>query len=371
MILAVLLVCILLGLFLPQYLITKYGYRNLTYSVRFSEEEVTEGDTVTLIETISNDKLLPLPWVKADLTTDASLLFATDQTAVSGDARFVYSYFCLFPRRKVERRWRVTCTKRGCFTVSHAVIVLSDLFGNAECSRPFADISASLTVLPAIRRSDAVQAFPQQLTGEVIRNRTLIPDRFAVCGIRPYADGDSVRDICWSATARADAPMVWQYQETAVPSLTVLLNLETRVTDRDHLTDKPAFEQAVRVCAAILGEAAKQRIPVRLCANSVIGTQPAETPFRSGDSALHGMLCLLAALPDTISFRCEAMLDHACAKENISSVILITPQPTDAILRYADAEPRLTVISARPLRESEIRRNVRHISIYQERIPKT
>ena len=363
MILILLLLCVGLLILIPQLLMQRFGYRALSYSIAFSQPEAQEGDTITLTETICSRKLLPLPWVKAELTTHASLVFAASQSATSEDTRFMSSYFCLFPYRKIERHWKVTCTKRGVFTVSHAVIVLSDLFGVREISRPFPDATAELTVLPACRKIALPETFPQQLMGDIIRRRSLIPDRFAVSGIRPYADGDPVRDICWSASARTELPMVWQYQETAMPSLTVLLNMETRETDRLTASDHAALENEIRLCAACLHAAHAQRMPVRFCANTEIGGMPAETGFRSGSGALLQTLRMLAAIPDTITMRCEKMLTQIRRQDSAAALLLITAQPTAAIMQTADRDPLLTVISLRPLRDSEHRPNVRHIPI--------
>lgn len=365
MMLILLLLCIGGTVLLSQLLTRRFGFRNLTYTLAFSADEVSEGDTVTLTETVCSRKLLPLPWVKAELTTDASLVFASEQSSISKETRFVSSYFCLYPYRKIERHWRVTCTQRGQFTVSHAVIVISDLFGTMELSQPFPAASAALTVLPAVRPITALSETPQRLTGEMLRRRTLIPDRFAVSGIRPYRDGDPVRDLSWTASARVDAPMVWQYQETAFPAVTVLLNLETRDTDRDRISDRPAFEQTVRLCAAVLGEAERLRIPTRLCANAMLGEQPADSGLSVG--TLHRKLRMLAEIPDTIGCRFSRLAARVCETDRNAVIVVITAQPTADILRLAAAEPDLRVYSLRPPKTGAQLPNIHHILLPTER----
>ena len=371
MILIILLIGICIIIMLSQWLIRHFGFKNLTYELAFSEQEVFEGDTVILTETICSRKLLPLPWVKAELTTHSSLLFATKQSAVSEETRFVSSFFCVMPYRKIVRHWKVTCTKRGMFTVSHAVLVLNDLFGQQEYSRLMPDASAALTVLPGRRSAGIPDAFPQQIMGDIIRRRMLIPDRMCVSGIRPYTDGDPVRDICWSASARTEQPMVRQFQETASPTVTAALMMESRETDRDTVSDTASFENAVRLCAACLCTAAAMRIPVRLRANTEVGNAPAETPFRSGSDALFPMLRMLAALPYTISGRCTDMLREIRQEDSSSAIVLVTVHPTAEILLAADRDPALTVISLRPLSDHEIRPNVRHIPLIEERNPES
>lgn len=369
MILILLLLCICGTVILSQYLLRKFGFSALEYSLEFSEDEASEGDTVTLTETICSRKPLPLPWVKAELTTHSALGVASSQSSVSEDTRFISSYFCLFPYRRIERRWRVSCTQRGIFTVSHAVLVLSDLFGTTELSRPFPNAEAHITVLPAVRTTDVLQNLPHQLTGDVIRRRTLIPDRFAVSGIRPYAEGDAVRDICWTATARSPQPMVWQYRETSSPSITVLLNAETRETDRESVSDRAAYEDAIRLCAACFGQALRLHMPMRFASNAAVGELPAMTPFSAGQPALLRHLRMLAALSDSITGRFSQILQRICAEDHAAAILIVTVRPTAELVRLAAADPRLTVLSLRPLLDSEQRPNIFHIPIPSERKP--
>lgn len=363
MILLLLLLCIGLLLLLPHVLLRKFGYKNLTYTLQFSESEVSEGSTVTLIETICSRKPLPLPWVKAELTTDVSLRFSEHAAEeVTGDTRFLSSFFSLMPYRQIERRRTVTCTRRGMYTVSRAVLMLSDLFGTVELSEPYPDACASLTVLPAERETLLPEDFPQQLTGDAIRRRALIPDRFAVSGIRAYTDGDSARDVCWSASARSDQLMVWQYHETTSPSLTVLLNCAVRPTDRDQVSDRRKYEDAIRIAAAYLCAAAHAGIPVRFCANTEVGGALAVTGFCSGADGALRMRRLLAALPLTVTGRFTDLLRRVSNEDAAATLLVVTAYTDAELLKWAVQDPRITVLTLRAPMEGGAPQNVRCVS---------
>lgn len=346
-----------------HYLTGKYGFRNVEYSLHFSVDEAVEGDIITLTEQICSKKLLPLPWIKAELTTDAALEFAADSSAVSKETRFVSSYFCLFPYRRIERQWRVKCTQRGVFSVSRTVLVISDLFSTLEISQKYDQAHAEVTVLPAIRKTETITSVPQLFTGDLLRARTLIPDRFAVYGIREYAEGDAMRDLCLSATMRFQSPMVWQYQETAAPSITVLLNLETRETDREQVSDRAVYENEIRLCAALIGQAAEMQLPVRFCANAELNRVPVDTGILNAGRELHRFLCILAALPFRITGRFPKLLR---AVEQKHAVLIITAIITPEILQFAAEHPTASVYYLRPLRQSEMRENIRYIHVYSE-----
>lgn len=366
MMLVLLLIMIGLVIWITQQMIERFGFRNLTYSLRFSADEATEGDTVELIETIISRKPIPLPWVKAELTTHSALQFASACSSVSEETRFVSSYFCLFPYKKIERRWHVTCTKRGLFTVSHVVLVISDLFGTAEWSNPLPDVSANLIVLPAVHPLDELTDLPQKFGGDILRQRTIIPDRFAICGIREYADGDSVRDISWAASARTVDPMVWQFQETASPELTIMLNLETRATDRDLVSDRVLYEDAIRLCAGLLGTAVQMHMPVKLIANTEIEGCPVDSRSGCGRQGLLHLLRLLAALPDNISCKFTRMLRRTLAANQHSVVIVLTPYVSEELSQIA-AETGILILSLKAPDFPVLRGNIRHIKLLKER----
>ncbi len=366
MILLILLICVAAAVLLSQLLIDRFGFTNLTYSLAFDADEVTEGETVTLTETICSSKLLPLPWVKAELTTHSALELAADQSAVSGETRFVSSYFCLFPYRRIARKWQVRCTKRGIFTVSHAVIVLNDLFASAEQSRAYPEAFAQITVLPATVDTPQIREFPDQLTGDVLRRRTLIPDRFAFCGIRQYADGDPVRDICWSASARAGEPMVRQFQETSTPSLTVLLRMETRETDIAQVSDLALHEDAIRLSASYLARCAEARIPVRFLANTEINGLPAETAFASGADEKLRLLRMLAAMEGTVAYPFRRLLRRMMAEDSAASILVIVSRAEEDLLRLAAREPRMTVVSLKPLPLHTHLENVQYAALHNK-----
>ena len=156
--------------------------------------------------------------------------------------------------------------------------------------------------------------------------------------------------------------MVWQYQETAAPSLTVLLNCASRETDRDQVSDRGAYEDAIRVCAAYLCTAARARIPVRFCANTQIAGQPAETAFCTGENGVLRMQRLLAALPATVSGKFIRLLRRVCAEDSAAAIVAVTVCADAGLLEIAAGEPRLTVLTLRAPAKPVSLPNVQRVS---------
>jgi hypothetical protein len=84
---------VLLVLFGEVGLYRRRGLEGLSYRCHFSETERTEGESLQFVETVTNDKTLPVPWLKAELTTSRWLDFPEANSAVTGENRFVSSFF--------------------------------------------------------------------------------------------------------------------------------------------------------------------------------------------------------------------------------------------------------------------------------------
>ena len=131
---------------LEGWLYRHFGARGLQYRCYLSASEVFEGDEIELVEELTNAKLLPMPWLKAEITASRFLEFAGTQSVVTDQTRFVSSFFSLRGYQKVVRRWKVKCLKFGTYSVERIVLVSSDLLGLESISHP-AGLSASVRVL--------------------------------------------------------------------------------------------------------------------------------------------------------------------------------------------------------------------------------
>ncbi len=59
----IILISVFLLLSLQRVIYRKLWNRNLTAKVSFTEKTITEGEPVSIEEMLTNDKMLPLPWV--------------------------------------------------------------------------------------------------------------------------------------------------------------------------------------------------------------------------------------------------------------------------------------------------------------------
>ena len=223
-ILAILLIAAI-AIIVEQQIFVRLVLKNVTYTARFSTSEAMEGDTVEIIEEIVNDKRLPVPWVKTELSTSRWLGFAGTQAARASDTRFVPSVFSLRPRQKCTRTRKVIAQKRGNFKLESVSIVGSDLLGLVSVSRALA-ITESIRILPApyeIRESGMSQ---EELLGELTARRFICDDPFLISGSREYTGREPMNRIHWNSTARSAQLMVFNNDYTTQNRAAVVMNMQ-------------------------------------------------------------------------------------------------------------------------------------------------
>ncbi len=320
---------------LQNLLYRKQAFTGLSYKCWFSTNEAAEGDEITLVEEIINNKFLPLPWLKAEITTSRFLEFAGSQSLVTEDTRFVPSFFMMRSYQKVTRTWKVKCLKRGVYGLNRIVLVATDLLGNVNASQ-VVDFDQTLTVLP--RPVDMTADFSSHLrmTGDHIVKRHLIADPFMIAGVREYTDRDSMNRIHWPASARTGQLMVHNNEYTADQSIAVLLNVQSRAYEGSATLDRDKIEDAVHVCAGYLDDTLRSGIPVSLYTNGcTAGSSTIVSPEFWGREHVLELLRTLAQLEYRYADTFHNFLETTCRETKASDIVIITSYVTEEIWGYA------------------------------------
>ncbi len=322
-------------IFIQNKVYASTGMKKLEYECRLSTAEANQGDEVELVESLSNKKWLPLPWLKTEITTSKWLDFAGSQSIVTGDTRFVPSFFMLKSHHKVVRRWRVKCLKRGVFSVSKVMVVSTDLLGNASLSAPV-PVNTSITVLPAPLELDSLFLAANRLCGDLIVRRHYIPDPFYVSGVREYTNRDPMNRIHWSATAREQRLMVQNSDFTTSQSLLLLFNAQTSYPRNFTTVDEELLETAIRVCATYLEQTLESGIPVQLMANTSAGTEdlPVVSCESWGREHVLDLKRILARMRLNVTQPFDAFLTDQCRVLSSTDIVLTTAYLNDVILEF-------------------------------------
>lgn len=331
-----LVVALLLGLvWLLQSIIYKhFGFSRLEYKSTLSVAEATEGDNIELCEVISNAKILPVPWLKADITLSKWLELSELQSVVTDKSRYVSSFFALRGMQRIRRRWHVKCKKRGVYSIEKTILVSSDILKGIMLSKSV-ECNSSVVVLPCpIDLNDRfVQA--NLAMGDFVVRRFIQPDPFYVAGVREYRPEDSLRSIHWAATAKENRFMVYKEEYTVTRSRTVILNMQSHEFESEGAMNEPRLENAIRTCVALFDETLSNGLSLCFMANTPL---PVRTEEYWGEEHLHNLLELLARMKLESGEHFPNYLNGIFDTISTTDIAVVSSYLDDALLSFASSK---------------------------------
>jgi len=316
----------------------RFALDKLEYNCEFSVSEAHEGDTISVVETVYNGKLLPVPWLRAEIHTSKWLDYAGTCSVIAQENRHVTSSFILRSYQKTTRKWKLKCLKRGIFNTENVTLVSGDLlnFSTVSAAVP---VNAKLIVYPEIIDLDRLFVPANPLQSDRVVNRWLIDDPFLVSGAREYAPGDPLNRIHWPASAKTGKLMVRKNEYTSQQNLTIFLNMQSQIYEYFDTINKTKAELGIKVAATLLDDALRDGIPVRFVTNGCTQAD-AKEPIITGEAAgrdhIVSILRILAGLIMKNVKDFSAVLETMSDDITDSDVVIITAYLTEQICIQAD-----------------------------------
>ncbi|MDR1559189.1 MAG: DUF58 domain-containing protein [Clostridiales bacterium] len=321
---------LLLLIWLQDFIYSAYWNRKILCDLRFSERNSTEGATLELIETLSNAKVLPLPWIALKFQVSRNLIFDGRNSNVSDDY-YRNDMFAALSYRKITRRLAFNCARRGFYTIKNVDIVSGNIMMNRKLVTHIGT-NATLTVYPKLIPIDEQLFAYKNLLGDVITRRFILPDPFEFRCIREYQPFDSFRSINFKATAKTGQMMVNVNEYTASQQVVVILNLEPYAQFYSHTL----FEMSIRLAASLSEYAIEKGIQLRFVTNGkdIETGQSADIAGGAGSGHFTNILESLARVdlerkPAGIT---SALRDMAAFNKTDSVYILISPNNNGDLL---------------------------------------
>ena len=264
----VLLLAFFLCCLLFSIVMNRVGLRHLVISRRFLKPSVFCGEQSEMVETIVNDHLAVIPWLRIESRISPYLRFGKqDNLEVRGEM-YHRSLFTVMPYQKIVRHHRVTFLRRGIYNVGTAALTAGDITGIFRSGREQA-LNMSVTVFPRLLDPEEMPLPLQELTGNWTRERQLLKDPFLVRGIREYQTGDPIRDIHWPASARMQSLQVRIHDDESHMHLMVLVNGQLRDDQWDDLMDyeQDQIERLISVAATLCVQVIRQGMKAGFSSN--------------------------------------------------------------------------------------------------------
>lgn len=300
--------------FLQTIFYNKRGLKKVTYARHFSRDRVFEGEKLELVEVLSNNKLIPIPWVRVESRISSNLSFRRQENMGVSMDRFHKSLFFLGGFSKITRRHEVTALRRGYYDCSLISIVAGDLFGIAHDRRDVTCPEAKLLVYPAVLKPDELPETALKWQGDVTVRRWILPDPMLIAGIRGYRSGDPLKDIHWAATARTGSLQVKQRDYTVSPRALLVMNcqISERLFAAMEPRDVDYLEGGVRICAALAAWCTANGVDVGFLTNgdAYVPDYDLNIPPRCSDANLEAILEALAMLRIRMTIDMHVLLDR-------------------------------------------------------------
>ncbi len=313
----VILICMVI-VFIQSFILGGFSLSRVSYTREFNKSTCYVGDTVEIVEVITNAKPLPVIWLRMESTIDASLQFhaVTGIDIHQGErSQHHKSLFTLFPYRRIRRRHEVRCVKRGIYRMDSVVMTAGDLLGINTRSRKI-NLKANLVVYPSIVPMQEVPLPSHNWQGDISVRRWIVDDPFIISGVRQYRYGDGMNQISWKATARTGQLQVYQRDYTADHRLVVLLNVEVAESMWDIVTDEALIEKGIAYAATIIMNAISQGMTAGFGHNAHYLERTADTfriPSHGGNEHLLSILDAMSRIQMKRKIAFDSMLEEELA----------------------------------------------------------
>lgn len=328
------LIIICISVFIETLIYKKLALKNIEYNIYLSKHEVNEGDDIEIIEEISNNKMLPVSWLKTEISTSRWLEFYGTDANEASKRRIVPSVFFLAPYSKCTRKWSVKCVKRGIFHLNDVTISASDLLGFNACTK-ILPVSEKLAVLPVASTDEEFNVDPEILMGELTVNRFFCEDPFTMRGVHEYSEKEQINRIHWKSAAKMNKLMVRANEATTDSTVLVAINMRK---DGDGLI-RPIIEDDLEIfiknAVSIFEQCEKNDIKSGFFCNGGIENDIVYVEASSKRSHFLNLMYELAGLDIFIKDEINSYLIHNLFQQ-YTDIILITSYINDELLKMAE-----------------------------------
>ena len=271
----------LLLYFMQSFLYRRYWDKNLAVDIEFSKDSAIEGEEISLMEIITNRKLLPLPILQVKFMTSRFLEFKDNDNSAVSDNYYRNDMLSVMMFQKLTKPLAFRCAQRGYYTINRMDIVCSNLFLTHEEVGTY-DLNIHLYVYPKPIDFLKFDIAFSKMFGTILTRRFINEDPFEFRNIREYQSYDNLNSINWKASAKTASLKVNVHDYTSSQQVMILLNTESEtIWKYDDLN-----EESIRIASTLAQSLISLGIPVSVFTNArdVITKEILEVPAGSGNN---------------------------------------------------------------------------------------
>ncbi len=331
----------------------------VTFDRGISRRVVTWGGELEITMSVTNDKLLPLVWMRVRDVWPAGLEprgFALRQIALLGQQELVQTLSVRWYER-LRRHYRVRCVERGVHRLGPVELEAGDPFGIAGVARQV-EARQEFTVLPKVLDVPGFDLLMGRPLIDQSVARSLAVDPTALRGTRPYRPGDPMRAINWRATARSGALHTNEFDPTSIAAVRLLLDVGSLFKSWEAI-DADLMELLCVVSASLAAAFATRGYAVGLASNASLSQELRAVDLSPAHGVLPDVLEAIARLrPFTVRDYGSVLADELADERGEADCVLVTGGLRPAVrtvLAQLRAERPTTVVFVGEPRASEAR----------------
>jgi len=323
------------------------------YTRRFHFTRGFPGEKSEVRITITNNKFLPISWLRASDTWSTSTGPEDNNILAPSympDQGILVNLYSLRWHERITRSYSLLFRKRGIYEVGPLILEAGDLFGlydqrkeNEQCDL--------LTVFPEILPIERLHLPAEDPFGDRRAQKMLFDDPTQTMGIRPYHPEDGFRRVHWPATARTGILQVKIYQPVSARVMVTCLNV---ITEEHHwLGYSPEIlEYMVKISATLALRGIEDGYSVGLFSNGCMAHS--DQPFHIQPGRSHDQLALilhaLAGVTPIASAQFEVFLIRSMASIPYGATLVLVcaylnEALQDVLMRLRRHRPYITVLT--------------------------
>ncbi len=231
----------------------EHSLDGIVYDQRVSRALVEIGESFEIVTSVRNSSRRFIPFIKLSEDVPRVLGVGARMYTVGFDenrAR-INSTIYMMPRQRMTRRVSASLAARGRYTFNGATLYGGDFLGLSERPRYFPQLREAV-VLPKRLESKRLDETLGGFLGDISVRRFILEDPVLTLGFREYTGREPMKQISWPVTARTGRMMVKNYDHTLELTVTVVLNISTKLySQSSHPLMEKCYSIARDVCEAL------------------------------------------------------------------------------------------------------------------------
>ena len=244
----------------------RHSLDGVKYDTRLSQALLEPDEEFHIVTTVRNASRRFIPFIRLSEFVPAETKVDARLSTSGFDENYakLNSTIYMMPRQKMTRRLAASLPRRGRYVFKGATLFGGDFLGLSE--RPkYYTMEREVIVLPKPVAADDFDQTLGGFMGDISVNRFILEDPVLTLGFREYTGREPMKQISWPVTARTGRMMVKNYDHTLDITVTVVLNIDSRIVGVEC---QPYIEKCYSIARSVCEQLEDRHITYAFCTNA-------------------------------------------------------------------------------------------------------